>query len=351
MDIQVHQQTTKTTMKNHTKTAIISDPHLGCHGNSEQWHKISLDYGYWLRDKLIDMNISDIRFLGDFFDNRNEIGVQTLHAASKFIDIFNDFNITMITGNHDMFYKNRNDVHSIEVFSGRKNVRIINEIETETIAGTTVTYIPWGVDISKVPKCDVIMGHLELNGFYMMVGKPAEGKMDPKILLNASDLIFSGHFHLRDERKYENGKKVIYVGSPYQINWGEASNIPVVYVFDFETKQYEFFENVVSPRHINLDPEKLNKDLIKNNIVSISFTSETEEEQTKIKSMIFSESPLETKIAIRPKQLQVDDTKIAYNTNIDLLQMMYDFVDGLSLEDLSEAVKVKLKELYHDCNT
>jgi DNA repair exonuclease SbcCD nuclease subunit len=328
------------------KTALITDLHFGCHGNSEQWHKIMLDFAKWLAKKLVDTNVSKICILGDFFDNRNEIGVQTLHVASQFMDILNDFDITIIAGNHDMFYKNRNDVHSIGIFSGRKNVRIIDDITTETIGTTTATYIPWGCDMSGIQKSDIIFGHLELNGFYMMLGKAAEGKVDPQNLLDKADLIFSGHFHLRDERKFAQNKKIIYIGSPYQLNWGEVSNIPGFYVLDFDDKSYQFFENDISPRHIKMNSSNIDSEVIKNNIISIEFNDETEEEQLKIRTTVFASSPMETKFIGQTQILSVDSDKISYDANINLLDMMFKFTDELNVGEYTEDIKQKLKGLY-----
>lgn len=329
------------------KRALIGDLHFGCHSNSENWHKTSLDFAVFLRDKLIELNINEIEFFGDFFDNRNEIGVQTLHAAVQFLDILKEFNIIIITGNHDLFYKNRNDVHSIGIFSGRKNIKIIDQSEYETVSGTKILHLPWGAKIDNVEPIDMIFGHLELNGFYMMAGKPADGKIDPSELLKKCNMIFSGHFHLRDDREYSNGKRVIYIGTPYQLNWGEMSNIPGFYTIDFNTKQYEFFENTVSPRHVKISSTDLDIDsIVNNNIVSVEFSDEDPEEQMRIRNEIFKQHPTEIKFTVKEQIINNSIEDVTYDTNIDLLSMMWDFTDKLNVGKLTEPVKEKLKELY-----
>ena len=326
------------------RTVVVSDFHLGCHCDSEHWHKITLDWGRWFRDQLIDKDIDKIVMCGDFFDNRNEIGVKTIAVASELMDLWNDFDITMISGNHDLFYRNRNDVSSISIFEGRKNVTIVSKMTRVTIGQRTVTYIPWGEDISQCKKCDIIFGHLEINGFKMMPGKIAEGKTMPKSLTSKAKLTFSGHFHLRDERQYLHSK-IIYVGSPYQINWGEASNMPGYYLVDIDDMSYEFFENTVSPKHIKMTSSKLKLDKIEGNIISVEIDPSLDEKDIEaIKTKVYDKVPLEVKWNILREEHDVNDLK--YDGTLDITEVMMNFVDELQLETFSDEVKDKLLELY-----
>ena len=58
---------------------------------------------------------------------------------------------------------------------------------------------------------DIIMGHLEINGFEMHKGQLAEGKFEKK-LFNRFETVFSGHFH----HKSDDGQ-IYYLGTPYEI--------------------------------------------------------------------------------------------------------------------------------------
>ena len=328
------------------KCAIFTDPHCGSHGNSETWHKIFLDFGGWMVNDLKRKGINTIIMMGDFFDNRNEIGVQSLSVAGKFMDLLSEFQVVIIAGNHDMFYKSRNDVNSVSIFSGRNNVRVITDICKDTLGDLDVTYLPWGSDLSKLEKSDAIFGHLELNGFYMMPGKVAEGKVDPKLLLSKSDLIFSGHFHLRDERTYSNGK-IIYIGSPYQLNWGEISNTPGYYIFDCTDKSYSFVENTISPRHIKMASDKLDINLINSNFVTIEMVGTDDEEENKqIRNTVFAATPLETRFSLESDDITTENITVQYSEGIELEDIIVKFVDDLKLGAQSDSVKDKLKQLY-----
>lgn len=327
------------------KYCTISDLHIGCHCDSEHWHTILLNWGKWLKDELCDKNIDNIIICGDFFDNRSEIGVKTISVAGELMDMWSDFNVTMITGNHDMFYKNRTDVNSVSIFEGRSNVDVISTITTKQIGDKTVTYIPWGQDLQKCPKSDIIFGHLEINGFKMMPGKLAEGKTPPKSLTGKAKLTFSGHFHLRDERQYLNSK-IIYIGSPYQLNWGESTNVPGYYVVDVDAESYEFHENTISPKHIKLDVDDLDVESMSGNIVSVDIDPTMDDVEIEgFKSKIYAGNPLEVKFnTIR--NIHNVDSDVECESNVDILEVMTGFVDDMKLENHSNAVKDKLKELY-----
>lgn len=329
-----------------TKIAIFSDPHIGCHSNSEVWHSTAIQFAKFMKRKLKKEGIERILMTGDFFDNRNEIGVQTLHVAGQFMDILEDFEITLIAGNHDMFYKHRNDVNSISIFDGRSNVTVITDTKEDMLDKLNVAYVPWGCSIDKIDNCDIMFGHFEINGFYMMVGKASDGKTHPKTLLDKTDLVFSGHFHLKDERKFKNGT-IVYVGSPYQITWGEMTNIPGFYVLDTDDKTYKFIENTISPRHKKINPDKIFKKDIKNNIISVDFGDMVEEDREKIRNTIFSMNPQESRFTGNVQSIDAEDSKnIEYDTDTNLITIMLDFAEELGIDHHLNEVKEKLKELF-----
>jgi DNA repair exonuclease SbcCD nuclease subunit len=329
-----------------SKICCISDIHLGCHCDSEHWHTIILDWGKWLKDELINANIDHMIICGDFFDNRSAIGVKTISVAGELMDLWADFDIKLVTGNHDLFYKNRNDVSSVSIFDGRPNVDIISDIHTDEIGSKTVTYIPWGCDISNVNKCDIIFGHLEINGFKMMPGRIADGKISPKSITSRAKLTFSGHFHLRDERHYKSSS-IIYVGSPYQLNWGESSNRAGYYIIDIENMSYEFVENTLSPKHIKItssDISSNNNCNIAGNIVKVDMDDDmSEDDIERIKRIVYSETPLEVKWDMPKIDYNVE---ISQTSSVDILETMNNFVDDLNLDDFSSEVKDALSEMF-----
>jgi metallophosphoesterase superfamily enzyme len=64
--------------------AVVGDLHLGNQPYNDIWQKIPLEYAEWLKSNLVKHNIKTIIFLGDIFNNREELSVLTLHLPMNF---------------------------------------------------------------------------------------------------------------------------------------------------------------------------------------------------------------------------------------------------------------------------
>lgn len=244
---------------NASKIAIFSDLHLGVHQNSNFWHNIAIHWADWFTNELKKRRIDTIFFLGDFFHYRDEVAVNTLHVGYQILKQLSDFNIVLIPGNHDSFYKEHAGVNSINIFSGWKNLQIINEITTLNLCSKTATFVPWGGDILNVTQCDYLFGHFEINSFRMNGSKVCEKGRDPVIYLSKSRNIYSGHFHLRDIRKYNEGC-ISYVGNTFEMDFGDYNQKKGFHILDISSSNLEFIENTISPRHIKIPMSKLDED-------------------------------------------------------------------------------------------
>jgi DNA repair exonuclease SbcCD nuclease subunit len=271
-------------MKNfNNNIAIIGDLHLGIHQADTNWHQTSIKYAKWLNKTLKQHNIKDIVFLGDINDNRKVIPVTSLYWLPEFFKVLEDFNIVIIAGNHDCFYNNRSDITSLNVFSGWDNIDIINDITTISKGDKILTFCPWNGDINNIPKCDILFGHFEIASFKMSNFHICEFGVKSSDIIEKAKLTFSGHFHIREERKYNNDKQIIFTGSSYELNWGDLGNTKGIYLLDIDKMSYNFIENKESPKHkiINIqeiiNAGKITKDIeneIKNNIISIEVNVE-----------------------------------------------------------------------------
>jgi len=113
-----------------------------------------------------------------------------------------------------------------------------------------ITFCAWGTKTEEIPECDIIFGHFEINGFYMSKVKSCTKGVDSKSILEKAPLVMSGHFHIRETRVYKDGRRIVYTGSPYELNWGDYGTASRgFYILDVETSQEEFVENTESPKH------------------------------------------------------------------------------------------------------
>lgn len=233
------------------KIAIFSDLHLGKHNNSAAWHKVALDWCDWFIDELRSQRIKDVIFMGDWHDNRSEISVHTLDVSAALIDKFKDFNLFMIIGNHDIPYKNNSAISSVSVYGGRDNVKIYDKLDVIEGFDRKLGIVPWGADISSLPRVDAILGHLEIESFKMNAVKTCDHGIKPADLLEKSSLIFSGHFHIRNSKVYKQGS-IIYVGNPFQMDYGDQHDEKGFTVLDLENMSFTWYDNNVSPVHYTL---------------------------------------------------------------------------------------------------
>lgn len=255
------------------KVCIISDLHVGVHQNSIFWHETALSWAKWLKKELDNKNIKDILFLGDLFHYRDEIAVNTIHVVSQILQIFDTFNILFIVGNHDAFYKDRSEINSLSLLSGWKNITVVDKTLEISLLGKKCAFVPWGEQIDKLSNKDIIFGHFEIESFKMNSYKLCNHGITTASLLEKAPLILSGHFHLREERCYDN-KKIVYVGNPFQMDFGDIDSTKGYYILDFNTLKLDFFENTISPKHVKLVlsdilQDKGIKDNIKNNIIKV----------------------------------------------------------------------------------
>jgi len=331
-----------------TNVAIFSDLHLGVYGNSEKWHDTALKWTDWIINELNQKKIKDILFLGDFFDNRTEISVQTIHIASQIIENFKNFNLFMIIGNHDAYYKNRSDVHSLGLVRGYDNITLIDKnLEFEAF-NKRFLMVPWNNNIPD-NSYDYIFGHFEIQTFKMNNYTVCNHGLNPlHMLSNATNAIFSGHFHNRNSKKYKEGN-IHYVGSCFPLDFSDEANIKGYHILDVESGSLDFFKNEVSPQFVKTYISKiksLDVDSIKNNIVKLVVDEEVDDVKLEKVTNLLNK--------LKPWQLTIDYNVINKSLNdvesvdsINIKEMFDEFYEQLGLdEDQLERVKKINEELY-----
>lgn len=344
---------------NKPRVAVISDLHLGVHTNSVQWHEIALNWAHWLRDELKKQNIKDIIFCGDWYHNRSEISVSTLQISADILDILKDYNIITIIGNHDIYYKYRTDVNSLSLFKNSKNISVVDKITTIEVFDKKLTLCPWGTTTGQIEKSDIVFGHFEIETFKMNTFKDCEDGLSVKELLSKSPLIISGHFHFRHEKKYGAGT-ILYVGNPFQMDFGDCDNTKGYHILDIDTQEYEFFENTVSPHYKKISLSNLVeastitsdvKNVFKNNIVKLKIDKNISQEDLTI---LISKLNL-----LKPESLQIEYdlcfNKISNNDNdkdlsgIDITCAIEEFINLLEIEEKRNILDYTL-DLYNRCS-
>ena len=232
-----------------SEIAIFSDIHIGLQQNSKFWHDVSWKWAEWFIEDIKKKGIKDVVFCGDYFHTRDEVSVDTLHFGSKLLELFKDFNLIMLVGNHDCFLKDSSEVNSISPYSQWNNITIIDKLCTTEAYDKRINFVPWGVKYDEIPSADITFGHFEINLYKMNTFAICHDGIEDEDFVEKSPLIISGHFHLRDERNYSNGGKIMYVGNPFQMDFNDAGTTKGYYTLDLKTGKTNFTENTISPKH------------------------------------------------------------------------------------------------------
>ena len=340
-----------------SEIGIFSDPHYGVHRNSETWHKIALNHAKWAAEQFKARSIKDIIIPGDIFHDRNDIAVNTLHNVTDIFDCLRDFNIIITVGNHDAFYKDKSDINSVSILRGWSNITVVDKLVVLETHGRKIALCPWGQNIEEVPACDLIVGHFEINSFKMNSFKVCTNGLKASDLTSRAKLTITGHFHHREERKY-NESTILYVGCPYQQDWGDYGTTKGLYTLDLDTLKYEFVENNISPRYNKVryselasgtyTPESL-RGFISGNIVKFFIDKPLEPDtvDTIIRKLV-SIKPVEFTIEYDYSQSSMINSEEA-NTkdfNISVDNSISEFIDLLDIK-YKDRVKSYVTDLYH----
>ena len=339
------------------KIAFFTDLHIGVHQNNERWLDVTYRWAKWFTSELKEKNINKIIFGGDLFHYRDEINVKTLHFTDKLLDLFDEFELYMIPGNHDAYYKDNATVHSLSILNNRKNIKVFDKPTAFNLASKQVGFCPWGTSIDDVPTdCDMVVGHFELENFNFNNHKICEEGMKSQDILKKSKLIFTGHFHKRQQRKFENGT-ILYAGNPFEMDFNDIKDQKGYYVLDFKKENitYDFYENNVSPIHVKVTLSELEdlQTIAKNkgwSNLSIKIVIDKEIKINlldKIISSINYEGPFALTTDYLNKLTLGDNISISNDLgDLNIKECIVEYIDSLDVEN-KHAVTSKTISLYN----
>jgi DNA repair exonuclease SbcCD nuclease subunit len=345
---------------NNSRVCCVSDIHIGIHQNSLLWHNITIDWARWLAQELGNKGVTDIIISGDFFHYRDEIAVNTIHFVTDVLDIWREFNIVMLVGNHDAYYKDKSDVNSLSILSGWTNIKVISTLKNVHLFNRSVTFCPWGTSIKDIPECDVIFGHFEISSFKQNSYKVCDTGIITVELLQRAGMVISGHFHLRDERNYDNGN-IVYLGNPFQMDFGDAGSTKGYYILDFETLKYEFTENKKSPTHHKVLLSELAeigcinaevRDTFNNNFIKLVIDRAISSDEIDILLTKFQTlSPIHISVdyAINFSKYKLDEDLIKDFSGVDIPTAIEEFIELMDIDNKKEVTDHTL-DLFRRCS-
>lgn len=233
------------------KAVMFTDIHFGLRHNSREHNQDCLDFIDWMIAQAQARGVNTCFFLGDWHHHRSNINILTLDYTMQALRKLNaSFDKTYImVGNHDLFYREKRDVHSMVVGSEFPNIELVDSL----LVKDDVALIPWLVEdewkeVSKI-KTKYVLGHLELPGFKMnaMVEMPDHGTLNTGHFQH-QDYVFSGHFHKRQTKG-----KINYIGNPFGHNYADVWDFERGCVYLEWDKEPEFIDYTEGPRFISIN--------------------------------------------------------------------------------------------------
>jgi DNA repair exonuclease SbcCD nuclease subunit len=341
------------------KIALVTDTHFGARSDSQQFDAyFKKFYEEIFFPTLEERNIKEIFHLGDTFDRRKYINFNSLRSCRQyFFDVIANkgMEMTMIAGNHDTFFKNTNDVNSIDLLLGEYNcIRTIQGPKELDYDNIKILVLPWlcadnfveSMELVKKTSATVCFGHLELAGFSMFKGQESHEGMDPTDF-KKFELVCSGHYHHR------HGKgNVQYLGNPYQMNWSDFEDVRGFHIFDTNTLELEFIPNPFTMFEKYYyddekeDPLTVDLDIFANKLLKVIVVNKKDFYRfDKFIESIYKVNPIELKIIEDFSEFEseaIDD-----NLNLeDTMTLLTNYVDSVETDVDKDRLKTILKTLY-----
>ena len=340
------------------KIAIITDQHFGARKSSRVFHDyFNKFYKNVFFPTLKKRGIDTLLDLGDTYDNRRTLDLWAANwSKTEYFDKLREMGVTIhaLVGNHTAYFKDTNDVNTLDGIVGEYNNIIIYDRATEVeIGGLPILFLPWINQQNKEEsyaaiensKSKVAMGHLELNGFEAHRGYIMDHG-DSTAPYKKFDKVFSGHYHRKSQRN-----NIWYLGNPYQIYWNDYRDPRGFHIFDTETLELEFIKNPYEIyQKIYYHEEQIKPSMFKYHEYANTFIKIIVEKKTNTDkfenfiSQLYAAGVHEIKVIEDPSFEQDLNEEIDIERE-DTLTILERYVDDMEHSD-KDALKNILKSLY-----
>jgi len=349
------------------KIALLTDTHAGIRNDNPAFHTYQKTCYDWFFDYIDTHNIRNVVHLGDIFDRRKYINfLSAKRCREDFLDNLEDRCIEthIIQGNHDSYHKNTHEVNALdELVVGR--YRFINTYglpDLINIDGLDIQIMPWitdsnreqAMDVISQPRAEVLMGHLELNGFTMHRGLISDHGMD-RVSFDKFDKVFSGHYHHRSTIG-----NVSYIGAFAEYTWHDYADPRGFSIFDTETREIEFIQNPYKMFRLAKYDDVSNPEII----AKIQGTDFSKYKNTYVKLVVVNKSnpyafdllfdsiykagPLDITVVEDPSVLLENEDMDSVDEAEDTSTILSKYIDGLTLPVESARMKSFMLDVYQE---
>jgi DNA repair exonuclease SbcCD nuclease subunit len=321
------------------KIALIADCHFGIKKSDAVFMESQLRFfKEQFVPELKTANIKDIFILGDVFDTRQTINVQTINIViDLFKNILKDFNINIIVGNHDMYMTTTTDINSLKILDVLPNVTVYEKQTVLTIDNKTILLQPWIIDYGTyilTEHYDYAFMHADIIGFDQGGGRLSESGLVAKEILKHVDAVYSGHYHNGIHRQFEKGKSITYLGAPYQLTRIDRNGIRGYHILDIASGERTLIENHMSmkfTRHVYPD---INTSMVPGNVVDIDVPAEYADQTKRIADLVNKLEKMNPAYPVNISYLpsEEDATEAIDTENLNIITLFGNYLEQVELD-------------------
>ena len=338
------------------KIALLSDTHFGARNDSKTFDDFFRKfYDEVFFPYLNEHQIKTVFHLGDVFDRRKYVNFHTLQSCKNYFFEpleSNDIEMFVIPGNHDVYYKNTNEINSLKLLLKQySNIYDVQECKSIDFHGESFVFVPWLCPDNHDETMQylknhsgVCIGHFEISGFDMFRGATNEGGMDRKVLSHY-DKVLTGHFHHRS-----TDDNIYYLGSPYEFIWSDYDDPRGFHIYDTKTKELTFIENPNKIFHkIYYDDRKplVDASAYKKACVKMIVTHKQDYNKfDKFIEALYINEVAELTIHEDFSEFETDALDGEAMNIEDTMTLLSDYVDAIESDRDKEKLKTLLKTLY-----
>ena len=226
--------------------ALLNDTHCGARNSSDVFMQYQEKfYNEVFFPYLLENDIKEVIHLGDYYEHRKYVNFKSLeHNRKIFLDKLREYGMHMriIPGNHDVYYKNTNQLCSLKELMGHYTDCVTIEMAPAVFTDyydCPIALIPWinaenyNETMQFVDTCNasIIGGHFEFSGFEMYKGIPNPHGMDTA-RFKRFEMVLSGHFHTKS-----NNDNIHYLGSQMEFTWGDCDDPKYFHILNTNTRE------------------------------------------------------------------------------------------------------------------
>ena len=350
------------------KIAILNDTHWGARNDNAaiaehiiKFHR-EVFFPY-----LIENDIKTVFHLGDLTDRRKYINFVTAkNLEEHFMKPCNDLglDVHIIAGNHDVYYKNTNEINSLRQLYGESKYNNISlywdkPVELE-MDGCKIMLSPWicqdnydaSIQAFEQTKSQILMGHFEITGYEMMKGQLCDHGLN-STMFNKFDTVYSGHFHHPSSLG-----NITYLGAQYEMNWSDFEGWRGFSVFDTETREITKVQNPYQMFHKIMyddvdmtieDVANLDTSLLTNTFIKVIVKNKTNPYIFDLfLDRLQQSGAADIKVVEDHQNLDVIDEDDLIDEAQDTMTILTQYVQNLEFKGDKNKVERFLRELYSE---